>query len=162
VGATLRYCRSSLQAINLFWIKIEDAMGKLPVIGRVKGRWGLGSLWSCATMNVLREHSGFPNLIAGTLNVLVTQTCDFRVDVRVSPDDFTPDNLQRQELSFEFCQLSSKGKSVRALCLIRGGNELEFMAEHRIRELLSVQDGDEIQIQFYDTREEVMAATRMR
>jgi hypothetical protein len=90
-------------------------------------------------MNVLREHSGFPNLIAGTLNVVVKQTCNFRVDVRVTPDDFTPDNLQRQDLCFEFCRLSSKGNSVRALRLIRNGHEFEFMAEHRIRELLGVQ-----------------------
>jgi len=49
---------------------------------------------------------------------------------------------------------------VRALRLIRGGNELEFMAEHHVRRLLRVQDGDEIQIQFYDKREEAMAATK--
>ncbi len=73
-----------------------------------------------------------------------------------------------ESITFERCRLSRNGIAVRVLLMrtstnywgnLTGNRTLEFMAEHRLRDLFPLTDGDEIEISFYSNIKDATAAT---
>jgi CTP-dependent riboflavin kinase len=134
------------------------------VRGYVTGGVGNAQGWEGGLMALIRSRTQLPKLLPGTLNVEIENPHEtIREDYKIAQEE----NRWRPEaVMFERCRLSREGISVRALIMRTstnywgkrtGGRTLEIMAEYPLRQLFSLVNGDEIQIELYDTTAEADA-----
>src|SRR5437870_1627224 len=123
--------------------------------GVVRPGNGDGQNWENGLMELIRERTGFAYLIPGTLNI---EVADARHEIRADHQLTLAENSWRPEgVTFERCRIWGKGMGLRALFIrtstdYRGDHKvLEFMAACRLRNLFGLVDGDEVQIEFFDS-----------
>ncbi len=113
-------------------------------------------------MALIRQRTQFTKLLPGTLNVLIDNP---RTEIRADHFVSIQENTWRGEsVTFQRCRLSCNGIRIRVLLMRTSRNYwghgiLEFMAEHQLRDLFSVNDEDEIEIEFFVSGAEAMAKT---
>jgi hypothetical protein len=71
----------------------------------------------------------------------------------------------REAMWFERCRLRRDNKSIRALIIrtstdYHGFSMLEIMAECDLRDFFSLKDGDEVQVEVFDSFDEAETATK--
>jgi CTP-dependent riboflavin kinase len=131
--------------------------------GVVRSGVGDGQKWEKGLMELIRERTGFAYLIPGTLNIEVV---DARHVIRADHQLTAAENIWRSEgVTFEHCRIWGNGVGLRAL-FIRTSTDfrsdhkvLEFMAECQLRNLFGLINGDEVQIEFFDSAAEALNET---
>jgi CTP-dependent riboflavin kinase len=134
------------------------------VRGLVRPGVGDGQKWEKELMAVIRERTGLTFLRRGTLNIEVADARHaIRRDHEINREENVPS--RPEGVTFERCRIWRNCVGLRAL-FIRTTTDfrkdhkvLELMAEYRLRNLLSLIDGDEVHIEFFNTRAEALNET---
>jgi CTP-dependent riboflavin kinase len=134
------------------------------ISGRVKSGVGVARKLEPELMALIRQRTAFPNLQAGTLNVHLGKPhyIQDHHKVKKAENIWWP---KREAMWFERCQLRRNNKSIRALIMrtstnFHGFSMLEIMAECELRDFFSLKDGDEVQVEVFDSFDEAKTATQ--
>jgi CTP-dependent riboflavin kinase len=128
--------------------------------GIIEGGSGGASPRTSEVIDELRELTGFRELRSGTLNVRLKEPHTFREDFCFTRDKRREPDPKEEDWFFEVCRVSRAGRSTKALILrtsrnFHGDCVLEVMAEEKLRDWLPANDSDSVQVEIYETSDEV-------